>query len=343
MNSKLSSLQVRTPGKLILSGEHAVVYGHPALAMAVDRHVTAIVSRETLPRILLDLADFVHHSHFSLHELRVLKDRIKRKYRRFVRGEYSIRDVLEKPFELAQFALGVFTEAMQVSLPHGVKIRMHSDIPVGCGMGSSAATIISVMSAISHYLQMPLTQEGLFQLALEAENMQHGYSSGLDLRVAMNGGCLYMHDGQIEARQFPLLTMCLVDTGTPVSTTGQCVETVASHFKSGSIGDSFAAVTQAFDAALHTGYLQNIRAAMRENHQLLCKIGVVPGSVQSFVTEIERMGGAAKVCGAGAVAGDHAGVVLVLADDVQSIKSLSTKAGFSMLPISCETRGVYVV
>src|SRR5690242_16267161 len=117
MSSKPHTLQVRAPGKLILSGEHAVVYGQPALAMAVNRHVTATVSRELLPQILFDLADLAHHSHFSLDGLRKLKQRVKRKYHRFTRGEYSIRDVLEKPFELAQFALGAFTDSMRVTLP----------------------------------------------------------------------------------------------------------------------------------------------------------------------------------------------------------------------------------
>lgn len=342
-NLKPLTLQVRAPGKLILSGEHAVVYGHPALAMAVNRHVTATVSRELMPRILLDLADFAHRSHFSPNGLKKLKDRLKRKYHRFVRGEHSIRDVLQKPFELAQFALSVLTESTNVSLPYGVKMRVHSTIPVGCGMGSSAATILSVMTAVSHYLQMPLSPEALFQHALEAENMQHGYSSGLDLQVAMRGGCLYKHNHIIEARTFPSLSMCLVNTGTPASTTGQCVETVASYFREGSMGDDFAAVTRSFDNALQSGDISAIRTAVRENHQLLVKIGVVPELIKDFIVEIERTGGAAKICGAGAVAGDRAGVVLVMADDVQAIEAHCTKAGFSILPIQCEKRGVYVV
>lgn len=343
MNSRPQSLQVRAPGKLILSGEHAVVYGQPALALAVNRHVTATVSRELLPQILFDLADLAHHSHFSLDGLKKLKQRVKRKYHRFIRGEYSIRDVLEKPFELAQFALGAFTDSMRVTLPHGVKIRVHSDIPVGCGMGSSAATIVSVMSAISHYLQIPLTNDALYKLALEAENMQHGHSSGLDLRVAMQGGCLYLHDGVIDAASFPVLSMCLVNTGTPLSSTGECVESVASLFKTSTIGDDFGAVTRSLHAALQSGTNSAIIESVRANQRLLTSLGVVPEPVQAFVREVEQSGAAAKVCGAGAVRGDQAGIVLMMADDMDAMSALCANKGYEMMQISCEARGVYVV
>lgn len=338
-------MKVYAPGKLILSGEHAVVYGQPALAMAVNRYVIATVTRERLPQILLDLSDLAHHSRLSVHALRHLKNKIKNKYHRFISGDFSIREVLQKPFELAQFALGVFTESLNLSLPHGVKIHVTSDIPLGCGMGSSAATILSVMVATSTYLHIPLSQDALFKLALETENMQHGHSSGLDLRVALQGGCLYMQGQMIEQRPVPSLrNMYLVNTGTPLTTTGQCVEKVATHFQGNQLGEEFAAVTRMMDAALKQQSDQQVLAAIRENHRLLIKIGVVPEKVQRFITEIETLGGSAKICGAGATMGDQAGVVWVAIEDpmvAQQLVSLSARFGYSLMPIAGETRGVY--
>src|SRR5262249_49908202 len=147
----------------------AVLYGQPALAMAVNRHAVATVTHESVPQIMLDLADLAYRGPLSFAALRHVKDRIKRKYYRFIRGEFGIRDVLQKPFELAQFALGMLADALHLPLPHGVNVQVQSAIPIGCGMGSSAATILSVMYAIAHSLQLPLSEEALFKLALEAE------------------------------------------------------------------------------------------------------------------------------------------------------------------------------
>lgn len=336
-------MKVYAPGKIILSGEHAVVYGNPALAMAVNRYVTATVTREVRPQISFDLTDISHRSRLSIDSLRSLKNRVKRKYHRFINGDFSIREVLHKPFELAQFAMGVFAESLNFSLPHGVKIHVTSDIPIGSGMGSSAATILSVMYAISKHLNMPISHDALYQLALEAENMQHGKSSGLDIRVALNGGCLYVNGQDIQTRTVPNAPMYLVNTGTPVTTTGQCVETVAPHFKSIHLIDEFKAVTNAMDAAIQQQSTQNLQDAIRGNHQLLMNIGVVPARVQQFIREVETTGGAAKVCGAGSVAGNQAGAVLVVAQDKNAITVLSERYGYNIIPISGETRGVHAI
>lgn len=341
IHTESSSIKVCVPGKLILSGEHAVVYGQPAIAMAVNRYVTATVTHESVPTVLFDLSDLSHHSHFSFDALRQLKRRIKQKYYGFVRGDYRIRDVLQKPFELAQFAMGLLAESLNLTLPHGVKIQVQSELPIGCGMGSSAATILSVMQAIANYLHLPISQEKLFELALEAEHMQHGHSSGLDLRIAMHGGCLYVHGDQLQSRALPTAPLYLVNTGAPHSTTGQCVEHAAAHFKSQGLQSDFAAVTNAFDAALIAQSADQMQSAIRENHRLLTRIGVVPNRVQQFIASIEATNAAAKICGAGSVRGDNAGAVIVLSHDESAVTQLSKRFDYQVIPIAGAVRGIH--
>ena len=220
---------------------------------------------------------------------------------------------------------------------------MQSDIPIGCGMGSSAATILSVVHAIAHHLKVDLSPEIFFRLGLEAENMQHGYSSGLDLRVSLHGGCILVKDGQTYQRSIPELPMYLINTGVPKTTTGECVAHAAAFFKNATLHDEFAAVTEAFDQALQTNHLQNTKFAVRANHQLLVKIGVVPELVRQFIAEVNHVDGAAKICGAGAVTGNKGGVVLVVAENITALADLCAKYHYSILPINGEPRGVHFV
>ena len=336
-------MKVQAPGKLILSGEHAVVYGHPALAMAVNRYVTVTATPQRAPLISFDLSDLDYQRRLSLSALDSLKDRIKRKYQRFVSGDFKIRDVLQKPVELAQVAFSLFFEVLNIKLTQGIKIRVESNIPIGCGMGSSAATVLSVVTSIAKHLEMDLAPDIFLRLALQAENMQHGYSSGLDLRVSLHGGCIYVKDGQLHQRPVPTVPMYLVNTGVPKTSTGECVEAAANHFKTSQIGEEFAAVTTELDAALQENDLPRALAAISANHQLLIRIGVVPTAVQQFIAEIEQTGGAAKICGAGAVAGDKAGVVLVLTENFSELSSLCLRHDYTLLSIAGESRGVHVV
>ncbi|EKD54341.1 MAG: hypothetical protein ACD_60C00091G0006 [uncultured bacterium] len=335
-------MKVHAPGKLILSGEHAVVYGSPAIAMAVNRYVTATAASQLLPLVSFDLSDLAYEHGLTFTALNRLKSRIKQKYQRFMAGDFTIRDVLQKPVELAQFAFTLVLETLNLKLTQGVRIRIQSDIPIGCGMGSSAATVLSIVHAMAHHLRLNVSSDIFFRLGLEAESMQHGYSSGLDVRISLHGGCMLIKEGQIYERSVPSLPMYLVNTGTPKTTTGECVLHAAPYFKGSRLGDDFSAVTLAMDEALQLNNQQRVKETMRANHELLVDIGVVPHSVQQFIQDIEAMDGAAKICGAGAILGDKAGVVLVVTDEIDTLAALCKRYHYAILPITGESRGVHV-
>lgn len=334
------TLQIKAPGKLILSGEHAVLYGAPALAVAIDRYVSATISREAEKNIHFQLKDFAHQSNFSLQSLQELKDRIKTKYLKFIRGDYSIRQVLQKPFELAQVALGLLSEKIASPLS-GMNLTIESNLPIGCGMGSSAATILSVMKALSHFFGLHLSEESLYKAALEAENFQHGHSSGLDLRLALHGGYLYVENNQIEKRVMPPFGFHLIQTGQPQSSTGECVESAKPFFQGSELINAFSSITKEMDRAIREGAHDQLNSVIRKNHRLLCQIGVVPKKVQAFINEVEYLGGAAKICGAGSVAGDAAGTLWLLHDHPESLKPLIAKYQYDDFIVHGVENGVY--
>jgi len=329
------------PGKLILSGEHAVVYGRPALAMAVNRHAESSIVPEALEEVRFDLTDLRESERFTWRALRELKTRVHRNYQFFLEGRLGIRDVLHKPVELFEFAFINLLDGLHLKVEKGLNIRLHSTIPIGCGMGSSAATILCVLRAIGHYFRVEFRPDWYLNYSIEAEKLQHGHSSGVDPYISLHGGFARFQQGAAKSLPLPRASMYLVQTGTPQTTTGECVGRVGEQHAHDAIWNDFEAVTNAMESALASNDRRDIRDAVRENHKLLTKIGVVPEKVQCFIRDVEAAGQAAKVCGAGAVGGDAAGMVLVFSD--RQPDALCKPYGFQAMTVHGDPLGVRIV
>jgi len=329
------------PGKLILSGEHAVVYGRPALAMAIDRNAQAVINPMANDRVSFALQNYDQTESFTLRALQEFRKRVRNNYRLFLEGELGIRQVLLKPVELFQFAFIALLDGLHLKLEQGMEITLNSDIPVGCGLGSSAATVLSELRAIGHYFRVDFRPDWHYKYSLEAENMQHGRASGVDSYVSLHGGCVRFEDGRGKKIPLPRTPVFIVQTGTPKTTTGECVSQVARGFADSGIWDDFEGVTDQMETVLGGSDREIIQALVRENHRLLSRIGVVPERVQSFVREVEQEGGAAKVCGAGAVAGDAAGVVMVVAESPPH--ELCHRYGYELTAVRGEPLGVRII
>lgn len=337
---QVTQRRARAPGKLIISGEHAVVHGQPAIAMAVNRYTTSITTWNRTPHINFKLLNLEYAKSLTMNTLSELRRRLQADYVAFLKGECSIRDVLKRPFELLQYSVSNLIERLNVNLPQGVDIKVESDIPMGCGMGSSAAAVVSSMRALSALLDLPWEPNQFLNLGLEAENLQHGKSSGIDLHLATFGGCMRFHQGQTTHFPVPAFPMQIVLTGTPDCTTGDCVTTVESCFTEQDMGPAFCEVTQQIGEALERQDEAAFMDGVRRNHRLLCQIGVVPEKVQSFIEAVEQDGGAAKVCGAGAVSGDAGGVLLVLAK--QPLDELVGQYQYQLQEIAADQDGSVV-
>lgn len=338
----LASLKVQAPGKLILSGEHAVLYGNPALAIAIDRHAeTSLFWQEQTNSITFHLLNLGYTASLTLQKLHELKQRVQNKYNQFLNGECTIIDVIRRSFELLQYAVIHILDRFNIQLPNSMKMYTTSQVPVGCGMGSSAATIVSVIHAIDNFLGLDISDAGYLDLGREIESLQHGKSSGLDIYAVLFGGCVKFADGKVCKKPLPKVPMYIVNTGSPEVSTGQTINAARSYFEDQLLLDDFAAVTNAFEQALIKNDKAEIQNCIRANHKLLTTVGIVPKRVQEFIAEVENHGAAAKVCGAGASCGDSAGAVLVVADD--EVTHIAQKYGYDMFPIQGDADGAKII
>lgn len=339
--SQSIAITARAPGKIILSGEHAVVYGKPALAVAINRFVETTISERPDNKIQFEYADAKLNHTLTLKELQSLKTKIDTYYQDFITGKCPIKDVIHNPLELVQYAFIYLVENLSLTIKNGLKIQLRLTLPVGCGMGASAAMILSLMHALVNYFDYTLTIDKYLYLGREIENLQHGKSSGLDLFLSLYGGCHLFIDGNISNRNMPNIPWSLVNTGKPQTSTGECVAAVAKHFQHSDIADDFTEVTLVMDQALQQNNLMAVQQCMRENHRLLQYIGVVPDKVAKFISEIEERGNAAKISGAGAISGSNAGIVLVVGE--KPILDIAKHYGYEILQAQGETHGLQII
>ena len=308
------------PGKLILSGEHAVVYGNPALAVAVEQHVTVDILPNTSPTIRVTSALFNEDLVLTSEDIAKEHEKIIARYQEFLNGQRSIQTVLSSPEQLIIATLYLALTHCRVVNP-AIHITLDSTMSPGAGLGSSAATILSLLLGVCDYLTHTLTQEEAFELALHAENLQHGKSSGLDIYLSLAGGCQWIEHQQLHPRKMTSLPLYIAYSGQPICSTGECVSHVKPLLENHpDLLQQFSHVTHHINDACEQDDYEQLKQGLRENHRLLCQIGVVPTRVQAMISKIEQLGDAAKICGAGAIRGDPAGYILVLCQDNPTIK-----------------------
>jgi len=334
----VSAVTGRAPGKIILCGEHAVVHGAPALALAVNRYCETQLALQPNAGIEFELIDLHYRRHVSVAELQHTAQRLQQHHQEFLDKQRNIAQVMTHPAELLLFTVWHCLESLKLKCPAGLTLRTQSTIPIGCGMGSSAALINSVISAFDALFSLSLTPSQQYQLGLACEHLQHGHSSGIDLKVTQQGGFWRYQQDQWQPCTLPPQTLLLVNSGAPTTSTGACVAHTSTQLQSQVQCDDFVAVCDAIQQGLTQQDPQQLQIAIRENHKLLVQLGVVPPSIQQFIKKIEQRGGAAKICGAGSISGNSAGMIWVHAA-AEQLQPLLADYGYESFTVSEESHG----
>ncbi|MDO6564129.1 mevalonate kinase [Amphritea sp. 1_MG-2023] len=323
------------PGKLILSGEHSAVYGAPAIALAVNRYIRCEAEYSSFAGLTLNLPDADWQAQMSWSDLRYLNEHLDQRFQLFEQGHIGAAHILEAPHQLALYAV---SQCLPETEPDtGLSLDIRSDLPLGSGMGSSAALSAAVTCLTQKLFATSLDTANLFQRVRYCERLCHGRGGLIDGATVTHGGLIEVDAGQITPLPVTLGDgWYYIHSGVPAVGTGECVDNVRRRFADSSIWQDFSGLTAQLKAAIVSG--TDPRVLIRENHRLLTKIGVVPEPVQRFIQQLENLGGAAKVSGAGAVAGEFGGALIAYLPNIE-LSEWCRQAGYRYMAIEEDKQG----
>ena len=285
-------------GKIILLGEHAVVYGYPALAAALDRGVT--------------VAPVPTPAGGSL---------------RLVLRAWDLLVAAGEDHPVGR-SLAAIADALGAGRP-ALSLIADAQLPPGAGLGSSAALAVAVARALLTHLGRPLDLPTLTRAAGASEALVHGRPSGVDVALAIAGGVgvFRRSTGLAPLAGVRPLRVLVGPSGAPRSTAAM-IERVA-EVTGGSADDArlreLGSLTDAGTAALLAGDLPALGAAMNRAHTVLGGLGVSTPLLDDLCAAARTAGAhGAKLTGAG---GGGAIIAVAARDTEAAILAAWKRAG----------------
>ena len=276
-------------GKIILLGEHAVVYGDPALAAALDRGVAiAAVPTPAGGSLRIDIP------------------------------AWNLKAKATDDHPVAR-SLEAIADELGVGRP-AVTLVGDAQIPPGAGLGSSAALAVAVARALLAHDKRSADHATVTRAAGISEDLMHGRASGIDVAFAASGGIgVYRRATGVRAFSTPALRVLVGPSGAPRSTSAM-VDKVAAA--TNALADDtrlreLGGLTDTGTAALVARDLAGVGATMNRAHQVLAGLGVSTPLLDSLC-DLAREAGAhgAKLTGAG---GGGAVIAIAPRDNEQAV------------------------
>ena len=267
------------PGKIILFGEHAVVYGRPALAVPVTQvHADVEVLDSDTAGIWIDALDVDLHT-----ELNALP------------SDHPVASVIHN-----------FLFLSRISPFPNLNIKISSTIPVASGLGSGAAVTVALTRALSSHLNHEMNEEEINAFAYEIEKLYHGTPSGIDNTVVTyNKPVYFVKEQPIEVikvgRPF---TIVVGDTGISAPTKESVADVRQLWMKNTKrfevIFDEIADISFSARRVIEEGWIEMLGTLMDENHALLQEMTVSSPELDKLVSAARSAGASgAKLSGGG--------------------------------------------
>jgi mevalonate kinase len=329
----MSHGKASAPAKVILFGEHFVVYGSPAILAAINK------------RISVDARTLLHD-----------EDKIVIRSDIGVAGEYWHNGEFN-PLEGGRKAKAVldplYVAIRQVLLMRnkkkiGIEVGISSRVPPGIGLGSSAASCVATVAAVDSLFQKNPSRQKVCELAIESERQIHKRTSGADCYVSTFGGMMHYYGKSksfknIEAKGS--LSLVVASTGIKHYTSDLVAGVKRFKDTNKTLFESLA--KQASDiclqawTAIESGKSDKIGELMNENQIILQQIGISHPKAHNIIDICSKAGAiGAKITGAGG-----GGAVIALAASKQEGTKIALhvkEAGYQSFEVEIDYNGLSV-
>ena len=279
-------MQVRAsaPGKAILFGEHAVVYGKPAIAMAINKRACVEVLEGSTNKIKVNIRDLGINGHIDFDNEVIVSDSPKKGILKYILE--SIKNIHDGS---------------------GMEINIDVNIPIGGGLGSSAAVTVATIAAVSAYNEIDLKEEEIAKYAHEVELKVQKSASPLDTTISTYGGLIYLEANAEDIVQLDIdydIPVVIGYTDTR-GDTGKLVEAVRIRRDVypeiiNPVINSIEFITEEAKEAILNNDKKRIGELMNINHGLLDALGVNTKELSGMVYTARNAGACgSKITGAG--------------------------------------------
>jgi mevalonate kinase len=271
------------PGKTILFGEHAVVYGEPAIAGAVNKRAI-IKLREAQNDVSIFKSDDLKFE--------------------------AELDTIAKKYTLRKGKPGIIKYILEIlSKFHDhspIEVDLSLNIPIGSGLGSSAAVTVAALTALFKYHGKRFDKSFVAKKAHEIENSVQGIASPLDTKVSTFGGLIYLsRDKKISKFNTNLRSSFVIGYTSKRGNTGRMVKSVKSLKRRnptiiGPIIKTIGEVTDIAKESIANQKEYKLGELMNINQGLLDSLGVNTNELSRMVYLARRAGATgSKITGAG--------------------------------------------
>ncbi len=319
-----NSIVVSAPGKLMLFGEHSVVYRKPCIVTAVEQRMRVRVIRTVGSEIEL-IAPEVGLKNFKTKITTPIKK-------------------LPKSAKFVFAAIQNFYKKYKIS--SGLKIETHSDFSSKFGFGSSSAVTVCVVKALGEIFDVQVTNKELFDIAYKAVLAVQGVGSGFDIASAIWGGTLYFVGGGKVIRPINTKGLSLVIGYTGIKAdTATLVRNVAELYKTerAQIGNIFSSITGIVEdakKALLKSDFQKLGTLANINQGFLDALGVNTRELSNLIFVARKAGAyGAKLSGAG---GGDCMIAFAPVNERNKIRTAIQKNGGKDLPVKTGAEGVRI-